>query len=202
MECKTIRNIVSSTSEGKTCGTFNNGRTTIDIQPTLITLDQKQPSKPFKTDNSATEGFLILVMKPKCSKILYLKWHWLRNKKVLDKLIVYWDKVTNNNADYFTKHHPPIHHRQMSPWYIHTSNLVRTIPQTIRLCEGVLNRVLGTQYRIDSLKVILSKLQSMTKKCHTVRRLKRPRQHIIWLINLSSHFKCSSLQHLHLNIDQ
>ena len=71
-----------------------------------------------------------------------MKWHWLRDKEVVEQLILYWDKVTNNDADYSTKHHPPIYHRQMLPRYIHTLTLVRTIPQTIRLCKGVLNRVL------------------------------------------------------------
>ena len=83
-----------------------------------------------------------------------MKWHWLRDKDVLEQLRVYWDKGMNNDADYFTKHHSPIHYRQMRPWYIHTSNLVRTIPQTIGLCEGVLNRVTGLQTRIKSLRVI------------------------------------------------
>ena len=60
---------------------------------------------------------------------------------VLEQLKLYWDRGTNKDADYFTNHHPPIHHRQMQPNCIHTSNLVQKIPQTIILCEGVLNRV-------------------------------------------------------------
>ena len=62
-----------------------------------------------------------------------MKWHWLRYKEKLKKLRVYWDKGTKNNTDYFIKHHTPTHHRQMRPRYTHTSNLVRKIPQTIRL---------------------------------------------------------------------
>ena len=84
-------------------------------------------------------------MKPKRSKSWDMNWHWLRDKDVLEQLIVYWYKGTNNDADYFTKHHPPIHHRQMHPQYIHTSNLVSKIPQTIRLFGGELNRVPGNQ---------------------------------------------------------
>ena len=56
-----------------------------------------------------------LGMKPKRFKIWYVKWYWLRDKEVLEQLRLYWDKGTNNDADYFTKHHPPIHHRQMRP---------------------------------------------------------------------------------------
>ena len=73
-----------------------------------------------------------------------MKWNWLRNKEVLEQLIVYWDNGTNNYAVYFTNPHLPTHHRQLRPRYIHTSNTViklshRKIPQIIILWEGVLN---------------------------------------------------------------
>ena len=89
------------------------------MQPALITLDHKQLATPIKPENYTIEGFLNSGMKPKHSKAWDMKWNWLRDKEVLEQLRVYWDKGTNNDADYFTKHHPPIHHRQMRPWYIH-----------------------------------------------------------------------------------
>ena len=68
-----------------------------------------------------------------------MKWNWLTDKEVLEKLIVYWDRGKNDGTDYFTKHYPPIHHRQTQLCYIHTDNLVRKIPETIKLGKGVLN---------------------------------------------------------------
>ena len=68
MECKTIRNVVSSTAEDEKCGTFNNGKKYINMQPALITLYHKQPATPLKTDNSTTEGFVNSGMNPKRSK--------------------------------------------------------------------------------------------------------------------------------------
>ena len=50
-ECKTIRNVVSSSEEVETCGTFNNLKTAIGIKPDLITLEHNQPATPLKTDN-------------------------------------------------------------------------------------------------------------------------------------------------------
>ena len=97
-----------------------------------------------------------------------MKWHWIRDKEVLEENKVYWDRGTNNNDNYFTKHHPSIHHRQIQPRYIHTSNLARKIPQTIRLFKGVFNQVPFTQYFIDSLKMIQAEPQYMTKKYPTV----------------------------------
>ena len=35
-----------------------------------------------------------------------MRFHWLRENK---NFIIYWDRGTNNDADYFTKHHAPRH---------------------------------------------------------------------------------------------
>ena len=78
MECKTIQNVVYYAAEYETCGTFNNRKIAIVIRPDLTALDHKQPAKPLKTNNSTTEGFLNLGMKPKRSKTWDMKWHWLR----------------------------------------------------------------------------------------------------------------------------
>ena len=79
-ECKTIQNFVSSEAEAETCGTFNNVKIDIDMQSSLIALDHKQPETPLKGNNSTTEGFVNLGMKPKRSKAWDMKWYWLRNK--------------------------------------------------------------------------------------------------------------------------
>ena len=80
MECQTIRIVMSSAAEYETCVTFKNGETSISMQPALIALDHKQPATPLKTDNSTTEIFVNLGMKPKRSKIWDMKFHWLRDK--------------------------------------------------------------------------------------------------------------------------
>ena len=143
-ELKTTRNIVSSAAEAELCGTSNNGKKAIGMKPYLIILDHKQPVTPLKTDNYTTERFVNSGMKPKRSKTWHMKWHWLRYKEMLEKLRVYWDIGEKNDADYFIRYYPPIHHRQMRPRYMHTSNLERKITQTINLCKGVLNQVPGT----------------------------------------------------------
>ena len=44
-----------------------------------------------------------------------MRFHWLRENK---NFIIYWDRGTNNDADYFTKHHAPRHHKTMRTKYI------------------------------------------------------------------------------------
>ena len=58
IECKKILNVVSSTAKTETCGTFNNGKTTISMRTDLISLEHKQPSTHLKNDNYTTEGFV------------------------------------------------------------------------------------------------------------------------------------------------
>ena len=67
----------------------------------------------------------------------------------------------------------------MRPRYIHTLNLARKFSQTIILLEGVLNLVLVNQSLVDSPKAIRAEPQSMSEKCHMIRQVDRPRQHIM-----------------------
>ena len=60
MECKTIRNVVSSEAEAEAFVTFNDGEEYLRMQTYLITLDQKQPATPLKTDNYMTGRFVNL----------------------------------------------------------------------------------------------------------------------------------------------
>ena len=49
----------------------------------------------------------------KKSKTWEMHLHWLRDKEKQKYFKVFWDKGENNYADYFTKHHPIIHHRRI-----------------------------------------------------------------------------------------
>ena len=49
----------------------------------------------------------------KKSKAWDMELHWLRDKKIAKLVKVFWDKGTNNGADYFTKHHATSHHQHI-----------------------------------------------------------------------------------------
>ena len=100
-------------------------KTGISMQPYLIALNHNQPETLLKTDNSTTELFVNSVMKPKHSNTWDMEWNLLIAKEVLGKLIVYYDRGTNNYIDCFTIYHFPIRHRQMRPCHIHT---LRRVP--------------------------------------------------------------------------
>ena len=98
--------MVYLSAEDEECGTFNNRKISIYMRPDLIALEHKQLDTPLKIDNPTTKGFVNSGMKSKNSKTWDMEWHWLRDKEVIYQLRVYWYRGTNNDTDYFTKHHP------------------------------------------------------------------------------------------------
>eukprot|EP00957_Ditylum_brightwellii_P194920 14850370-Ditylum_brightwellii.AAC.1 len=56
-------------------------------------------------------SFVHAFMRIKRSKSWDMRWHWLREAATRKVLEIFWDKGSRNDADYFTKHHPPAHHR-------------------------------------------------------------------------------------------
>ena len=119
VECKTLRGVVSSAAEAETGGVFHNGQTAIIIRRALEALGHPQPPTPLKTDNSTAASFVHANIRQKRSKTWDMRWNWLRDRSGgLAHLRVYWEKGTLNDADYFTKHHPPNYHRSIRPRYI------------------------------------------------------------------------------------
>ena len=115
VECKVLKHVVSSAAEAETGGLFHNCQTAIMIRHILNALGHHQKPTPVKSDNSTAASFVNDLLKQKRSKSWDMRFHWLRENK---NFIIYWDRGTNNDADYFTKHHAPRHHKTMRPKYI------------------------------------------------------------------------------------
>ena len=47
-----------------------------------------------------------------------MRFHWLKDKDTQKCIRVYWKKGTDNEADYFTKHHATTHHRAVRNRYV------------------------------------------------------------------------------------
>ena len=118
VECKTLRHVVSSAAEAETSATFHNAQQAIHIRQILHHLGHKQPPTPLKVDNSTTNGFVHNNINQKRSKSWDMRYHWLRDKETQKEINVYWDKGTNNLADYYTKHHTAPYHRKIRSLYI------------------------------------------------------------------------------------
>ena len=119
VECKTLKHVVASATEAETGGLSHNRKIILQIRQTLAALGHPQPPTPLKTDNSTSYRFVHNKMKQKMSKSWDMRFNWLRDKAKVKKLLrIYWERRTKNWANYFTKHHPPAHHKLMRRFYM------------------------------------------------------------------------------------
>ena len=111
--CKALKHVVSSAAESETAGVFFNAQKAISIRYTLEQLGHQQPATPIKTDNSTTKGFVHNNIHQNRLKSWDMRYHWLRDRQTKKEFNIYWDKGSNNHADYFTKHHPTKYHLEI-----------------------------------------------------------------------------------------
>lgn len=140
VECQTLKHVVASAAEAETGGLFHNAQLAVIIRQILHDLGHPQPPTPIKTDNSTANNFVHSTMKQKRSKSWDMRYNWLRCREAQKQVKIYWEPGKDNNADYFTKHHPPKHHLLMRPKYIvHDENnpLQKSLLNHLS-CEGVL----------------------------------------------------------------
>ena len=118
VESKIIKHVVCSAAEAECAGLFYNGQTIVHLRNILEEMGHKQPPTKMRTDNKSAHSFVHGTMKLRRSKTWDKNWHWLRQEITHQILDIFWDKGSNNDADYFTKHHPPHHHVSQRPRYI------------------------------------------------------------------------------------
>ena len=117
-ECKIIPNVVCSAAEAECGGLFYNAQMALTFRRTLEAIGHPQRPTRIKTDNKTANSFVHASMRIKRSKTWDMRYHWLRENTTKKLLDIYWDKGSNNNADYHTKHHAPAVHKVQRPRYI------------------------------------------------------------------------------------
>ena len=118
VECCTLRHVVTSAAEAETAALFFSTQTALEIVHILHALGHPQFDILVKTDNETAAVFENDTLKQKRSKSWDVRFHWLLEQQKKKQFNIYWDKGSNNLADYHTKHHPPHHHRKMRKTYI------------------------------------------------------------------------------------
>ena len=113
---------------------FHCGRAVVPIRTTLAELGHPQPPSPIKTNNSTAFGILTSTMRQKRSKAFDMKIYWMKDRIQLGEFRLYWDKGTNNWANYLTNHYPLYHRRLIRPKYLHIPKQTLSSVQT--LVEG------------------------------------------------------------------
>ena len=81
-------------------------------------MEHPQPPTPIQTDNTTAAGIVNSSIRPKRSKAMDMRFHWMQDRCNQGHFLVYWKQGKNNLADYFSKHHPAHHHKHMRSTYL------------------------------------------------------------------------------------
>ena len=74
-----------------------------------------------KTDNSTANGIANRTVIPRKTRSIDMSLYWVINRVTQKQFIIYWKPGNDNLADYFSKHHPPTHHKHMRYEYVQDS---------------------------------------------------------------------------------
>ena len=139
--CALIGPVVASAAEAEVGAAFMNAQDGCPIRQTLIELGHPQPPTVLQTDNKCAEGILNDTIKQRRSKAIDMRFYWLRDRTTQGQWRIVWGPGKENHGDYFTKHFPPAHHREMHPIYLHvpqqSANRISTHQHPSLLREGV-----------------------------------------------------------------
>ena len=166
--------MVASASKEEVRGLFHNGQTAVPLRITLHELGFTLPTTPIKTDNSAAEGIVTTTVRQKRSKSMDIQFYWMKDRVKQKDFFVYWKPGSQNMGDYFTKRHPPHHHREICAMYLYITNSLLKIDQNIvhKWANAVLtpiHTVAVTPVHMVAIKKNRTVLQGCANVVHTYR---------------------------------
>jgi hypothetical protein len=101
---------MASAAESELAALFVTARKMTPHRQTLTAMGWPQPKTPIQTNNSTAVGVTNKTVVPRRSKMMYMRFWWLRCRASQDQFRYYWDAGSKNWADYHTKHHPDTYH--------------------------------------------------------------------------------------------
>jgi hypothetical protein len=105
-----IKVVMSLVAEAKVGALFINCREAVPARHVLKFLGHTQPPTPMQTDNTTALGVVNQNVMKKL-KLMDMKYHWLQCRINQEQIQHHWAAGKLNLVDYFTKHHPAIHHQ-------------------------------------------------------------------------------------------
>jgi hypothetical protein len=110
-----LKNVLTSAAEAELSGLFECAKAMVPLRQALIEMGWPQGKSPIQTDNSTADGVVNNTIVPKKLKSMDVRLHWLRCREAQGQFRFYWAPGAENWGDYYTKHHPPIHHIAQRP---------------------------------------------------------------------------------------
>ena len=82
-------------------------------------MGHPQPTTPMNTENCTVDSVVSNKVQQKHTKAMDMCFYWVQYRILQGDYNVFLELGATNLSDYFTKHHPPHHHRQMIPVYLY-----------------------------------------------------------------------------------
>jgi hypothetical protein len=109
--CKLIDVVVASAAEAELGALFFNAKMATETRHMLEDFGFPQPATSIECDNQCAVGIANNDVKLKRSRAMDVRFHWIADRVKQGQFVITWRKGSQNLADYFTKIHPPTHHR-------------------------------------------------------------------------------------------
>eukprot|EP00957_Ditylum_brightwellii_P085147 6474015-Ditylum_brightwellii.AAC.1 len=103
---------MASAAEAELGALFENAKEVVVVHTPLQELGHQQPPTPIQVDNSVAHGIVNSNVSQQKSKAIDMQFYWVKYRVIQGQFKIYWEPGRNNEADYFTKHHPPAHHNK------------------------------------------------------------------------------------------
>ena len=120
--CTIIKNIMLSAPEAKIAAAFLTTKDVMPIRIALTEMGHEQPATPLHTGISTAHGFLNETIKQKRTKAINMRFWLLVDRVSQNHFSIHWSPGSTNLADYFSKHHSPVHHVEMRKTFLYTKN--------------------------------------------------------------------------------
>ena len=101
-----IKFVMASAAKSELAALFVTAREMIPHCQTLIDMSWPQPKRTIQTDNSTAAEVTNNTIVPCQSKMMDMRFWWLRCRESQNQFQYYWDAGSKNWADYHTEHHP------------------------------------------------------------------------------------------------
>jgi Reverse transcriptase (RNA-dependent DNA polymerase) len=114
-----IPSVVASVAEAEYAALFQAGQDGAWLRNILHSLGYPQPPTIILCDNKCAEGIALDTIKPKRTKSIDMRFHWIRDRILQKQFTVTWRKGVDNLADFFTKPLPVHLHQSLMPLLVH-----------------------------------------------------------------------------------
>ena len=129
-----LKHVMASAAEAEVGGCFVNCREALPLRTALEEMGHKQNPTSVVTDNTTAANILNDDCQQRRSKSIDMRFYWIRDRIKQDQFHISWAPAHTNLGDYPSKHHSPIHHKRMRPFFVHNDSSPDTIPIDMRGC--------------------------------------------------------------------